>query len=103
MIAETIISDYAKKKQLPISTSKQLHAELEDFFTQVSLSDHPLFPTKEVDKVWHHFLLNTKLYQQYCLATFGKFIHHTPFKTPKGFADCSADCVGTGGDEGGDR
>jgi hypothetical protein len=100
MVYETIITDYAKKKRVSIDASRRLHSELEAFFIQVSKSDHPLFPTKNVDKVWHHFILNTKLYQQYCLTRFGKFIHHTPLKTPKGFADCSADCAAApGGDD----
>lgn len=104
MICETIITDYAKKKRVPLKVSRSLHSKLEAFFIKVSESDQPLFPTKEVDKVWHHFILNTRLYQQYCMATFGKFIHHTPIKTPKGFADCSADCSADchgGGDDNG--
>ena len=35
-------------------------------------------PSNNVDKVWHTYILNTKLYRDYCLKNFGKFIDHDP-------------------------
>lgn len=37
-----------------------------------------LYPTDEIDEVWHLHILHTKHYQNYCERIFGKFIHHHP-------------------------
>lgn len=34
-----------------------------------------------VDKAWHAFLLNTKLYHKFCAEQVGFFVHHTPLDT----------------------
>lgn len=34
---------------------------------------------RELDDMWHTFLLFTQDYQQFCLNHFGYFIHHHPF------------------------
>jgi|HubBroStandDraft_6_1064221.scaffolds.fasta_scaffold1806455_1 hypothetical protein len=33
---------------------------------------------KEIDDMWHTFLLHTKQYMQFCEQYFGEFIHHSP-------------------------
>lgn len=33
---------------------------------------------KEIDDMWHTFLLFTKPYSEFCQQYFGKFIHHVP-------------------------
>ena len=33
---------------------------------------------RELDDMWHTFLLFTKEYQEFCLTHFGYFIHHSP-------------------------
>ncbi|OGI22499.1 MAG: hypothetical protein A2808_03295 [Candidatus Moranbacteria bacterium RIFCSPHIGHO2_01_FULL_55_24] len=35
-------------------------------------------PTKEIDWVWHMFLLYTKRYAETCFNLFGRMIHHAP-------------------------
>jgi len=37
-------------------------------------------PSSRVDLVWHEFILFTRLYAEFCLQNFGKFIHHDPAK-----------------------
>lgn len=34
--------------------------------------------SKEVDKVWHTFILFTRDYAEFCQKTFGFFLHHQP-------------------------
>ena len=67
MIYQNLIEAFSKKNQISIETSIELHKKLEFFFLKVVKSPIPLSPTKELDEVWHHFLLNTKQYEQYCL------------------------------------
>ena len=31
-----------------------------------------------VDKIWHSHILNTVLYERFCMQVYGKMIHHVP-------------------------
>lgn len=46
-----------------------------------------LVPTQEIDKVWHHHILDTMKYTQDCEMLFGRFIHHFPYFGKRGKAD----------------
>lgn len=35
-------------------------------------------PSKLVDVLWHAFILDTRAYQAFCAAAFGRFFHHIP-------------------------
>ena len=37
-----------------------------------------------VDELWHHFVLHTQLYQEFCERHAGKFLHHHPGATRQG-------------------
>jgi hypothetical protein len=34
-------------------------------------------PSKEIDVMWHEFILHTKTYSDFC-SSLGKFVHHVP-------------------------
>jgi hypothetical protein len=38
-----------------------------------------LVPTEEIDRVWHHHILDTMKYAEDCEMLFGRFIHHFPY------------------------
>ena len=38
-----------------------------------------LAPPKAIDEAWHHFILFTRDYMQFCQDHFGAFVHHQPF------------------------
>ncbi len=40
--------------------------------------NHPLVPSKDVDKMWHTHILDTRKYASDCQSLFGTFIHHIP-------------------------
>ena len=40
-------------------------------------------PSKVVDSAWHHFILNTRKYDEFCRHAYGKFLHHSPAKAMK--------------------
>jgi hypothetical protein len=48
------------------------------FFFLAGVEGPPLVPTKEIDDVWHEFLMFTLDYEKTCRTLFGKFIHHEP-------------------------
>ena len=35
-------------------------------------------PSKLTDELWHAFILDTRAYEQFCRAAFGKYFHHLP-------------------------
>ncbi|GAB4199560.1 MAG: hypothetical protein Fur006_50330 [Coleofasciculaceae cyanobacterium] len=47
----------------------------------------PLVPTQEIDRVWHHHILDTSKYAQDCQMLFGRFIHHFPYFGLRGESD----------------
>jgi len=44
--------------------------------------------SRDVDEVWHAFVLHTRLYADFCDRVFGSFIHHNP--SVGGFPDIDA-------------
>ncbi|MGB6296482.1 MAG: glycine-rich domain-containing protein-like [Rivularia sp. (in: cyanobacteria)] len=46
-----------------------------------------LVPTQEIDRVWHHHILDTMKYAQDCELLFGRFIHHFPYFGKRGKTD----------------
>jgi hypothetical protein len=42
--------------------------------------DRALVPTPMLDQVWHAHILDTSRYRRDCLALFGRFIDHQPFR-----------------------
>lgn len=39
-------------------------------------STDPPVPSRPVDVAWHNFILLTRPYAEYCLGTYGQFLHH---------------------------
>lgn len=47
-------------------------------------------PTKEIDTMWHHHILDTEKYARDSGALFGFFLHHYPYSGIFGEADAAA-------------
>ena len=43
-----------------------------------ALPGQPIQMVEQVDRLWHAFVLNTKLYRRFCDRFFGRFIDHDP-------------------------
>jgi hypothetical protein len=52
--------------------------------------NHSLVPTQDIDRVWHHHILDTMKYAQDCQLLFGRFIHHFPYFGQRGESDRQA-------------
>jgi hypothetical protein len=53
--------------------------EFKKFMAISYLEDRPIgMSSKEVDAFWHQFILFTRSYFDFCMTTFGQFIHHQP-------------------------
>lgn len=66
--------------------------ELKNFLARAAAERSSIEPpSKEVDQMWHTFLLFTKDYAAFCERSFGKFVHHVPrTATYTGRVNCSA-------------
>ena len=75
----SVIERYRKSENLDLETAKEHFNVLKNFLTFSSRSDKPCFPSKQLDEIWHTFILYTKDYYSFCNDGLGKFVHHTPF------------------------
>jgi hypothetical protein len=53
---------------------------LRQFFLAHLLSGNRFvaMPSQAADELWHHFILYTRAYTEFCDRAFGSFFHHTP-------------------------
>lgn len=58
----------------PSSRLDAAERDYRDFLSQEIVRE----PTPDVDKFWHHHILDTKKYAQDCNNMFGYFLHHQP-------------------------
>ncbi len=85
MIHKEIIQYFSWKNKISYQDSLDIHKRLEVFLINASNSAVGLTPTREIDEVWHNFILHTKFYDEYCQNNFGRFIHHNPRIPSSGF------------------
>ncbi|WP_444928805.1 glycine-rich domain-containing protein [Microbulbifer sp. SSSA002] len=71
------------KKQYPHLNAQQLNTVIDglrDYFLicQTAGKKMVAMPSQVVDAAWHEFILSTRLYDDFCQKSFGRFLHHTP-------------------------
>jgi hypothetical protein len=49
--------------------------------------NRPLVPSQDIDRVWHHHILDTMKYSEDCQMLFGYFLHHFPYFGLRGESD----------------
>jgi hypothetical protein len=49
--------------------------------------DKQIPPSIEVDEIWHHHILDTRMYLRDCQSIFGEYLHHFPYFGMRGAAD----------------
>ncbi len=77
-VNEDVVDKYATEFKLPRDTAAAHFNQLKYFLRRCSMSDQPQTPTRDIDNIWHTFLLFTSDYAEFCGVFFGKFIHHKP-------------------------
>jgi hypothetical protein len=67
-------------KELNYTNEESINAfnELKKFLYLCSINSSYFTPSRELDKVWHQFILFTSSYDFYCRKILGKFINHYP-------------------------
>lgn len=95
---DSVVSRFARDYKVNENDALRVFKETKQFLYDCSKSAKPLTPpSKEVDQMWHTFILFTKDYAAFCLKHFGKFIHHTPIALSAG---CNSDQGGSQEDGG---
>lgn len=74
-----VVERYAKTERLDIERATEHFYALKDFLKLSTATEKPCFPSKDLDEIWHTFILFTKDYKNFCLNILGKFVHHIPF------------------------
>jgi len=77
---DELIYRMVDKYKWPESKARSVFKETKQFLVNAAVTRVPLAPTKDVDEVWHNFILYTIEYAEFCTKYFGKFIHHVPKK-----------------------
>jgi hypothetical protein len=68
-----------RKQLLPAEVTVAALTEFRKYMALIGLGYRRLAMTsKEVDEIWHQFILFTREYQEFCHTVFGEFIHHAP-------------------------
>ncbi len=76
---DDLVALYAERQGVPIERAQALFLALKQFLIVCAMSeDEHIKPSTELDQVWHHFILHTRAYAEYCQRYFGFFLHHTP-------------------------
>jgi hypothetical protein len=75
---EAVIDRYIRKLGLSRRKARILFMEVKRFLCLHALADGPISPPLKVDEGWHHFILFTEDYKEFCEEFFGAFIHHRP-------------------------
>ncbi|UJR32641.1 hypothetical protein I4U23_020101 [Adineta vaga] len=73
---ELIIQEMANHTE--VEANKAIY-ELENYYTALRDGLYQCGPPKKLDLYYHLHILNTRLYRNFCQATFGRFIDHEPF------------------------
>ncbi len=69
----------AKSGEVNPDRMEIVELEFKRFMALTYLVDGPVgMSSKEVDAYWHQFILFTRSYFDFCMTTFGRFIHHQP-------------------------
>jgi hypothetical protein len=89
-VPEEILAHFQKK--FPSVEPSVLHRQIAEFIKflliaglKASPGDLPV--SREIDAIWHEWILETRQYEMLCLNSVGRFIHHSAKAAPSSSAD----------------
>lgn len=77
-----LVTRFAKRYKISFEKARHYFEELKKFLVTCGMMAEPCSPSNELDEIWHHFILHTHNYQEYCERYIGRFLHHNPTDTP---------------------
>lgn len=78
---DEIVGRFARRHDVSIEAAAHLFEECKKFLVTCVLFDGTCSPSPQLDEMWHHFILHTRAYAEYC-GLLGRFVHHNPTETP---------------------
>jgi len=75
----SLLARYIKEENVNNDTANVHFTALKKFLKLSAQTAKPCFPSKDIDEIWHNFILFTKDYQFFCDNYLQQFIHHIPF------------------------
>ena len=73
-----MVERYALRNGCSVERAQALFEETKRFLIVAVKCDGPVTPSTELDEMWHHFILHTPQYAEFCDRFFGGFVHHVP-------------------------
>ncbi|HTM68908.1 MAG TPA: hypothetical protein VL426_06450, partial [Candidatus Binatia bacterium] len=77
-----MVERYARRHGVDRDEAERLFTECKKFLIVCALFPDPCSPARALDQMWHHFILHTRDYADYCWRLLGGFIHHRPSEAP---------------------
>ncbi len=79
---EEMVRRYAKENRCTYEVALHLFEQTKMFLGVAATAERPCAPSKKIDSMWHHFVLHTLFYEEYC-KQLGIFVHHVPTEPSK--------------------
>lgn len=78
-----LVERFARRHGIVLEEAQRLFTECKKFLIVCALFPEPCCPSRALDQMWHHFILHTRDYADYCGRLLGGFIHHRPTEAPR--------------------
>lgn len=79
---DELVQRFTQRHGVSLAEAAHLFQECKKFLVTCALFRNACSPSSQLDEMWHHFILHTRAYADWCMAHFGRFIHHNPTETP---------------------
>lgn len=79
---DRVIDRYAKDYSQSIEYVHGCFDALKQFLIVCVLKPGYKVTSREIDGMWHTFILFTKNYREFCETYLGRFVNHNPFENP---------------------
>ncbi len=77
-----LVERFARRNEVPLEAAQHHFEETKKFIIVCGMLPDECSPSTKLDGMWHHFILHTKDYKNFCERYIGRFIHHNPTERP---------------------
>lgn len=73
-----VVLRFANRHEVSLERAQELFEKMKQFLANYMENPQADSPSREIDEIWHMFILHTKDYAEFCSKYFGMFLHHLP-------------------------
>ncbi len=77
-VPELVRHNYGIETDTPIQRVEEMCDELLSFLDEAAAGLVEARPPDHLDKLWHTFILHSRLYTEFCTERYGRYLHHNP-------------------------